>query len=86
MSLKGVQNVAHVLMPSGSETSSSQTPASQWPVHTNKPFYHTTFVHSLLWAGQTSSLLWTSAIRPRSGPGCEPSERRGIGRRVLVYA
>jgi len=38
------------------------------------------------YCGQRSSLLWTSVLRPHSGPVCWHRERRGIGRCVLVYA
>jgi len=40
------------------------------------------FVRSFVFCGQGSSLLWTSALRPYSGPVRLPRERKGIGRCV----
>jgi len=41
-----------------------------------------TFVCSFFLCGQGSSLLWTLALRPYSGPVRLPRERKGIGRCV----
>jgi len=40
------------------------------------------FVRSFVLCGQGSSLLWTQALRPYSGPVRLPRERKGIGRCV----
>jgi len=40
------------------------------------------FVRSFVLCGQKSSLLWTSALRPCSGPVRLPRERTEIGRCV----
>jgi len=37
---------------------------------------------SFVLCGLGSSLLWTPALRPYSGPVCLPRERKGIGRCV----
>ena len=41
------------------------------------------FVRSFILCRQESSLLWTPALRPYSGPVRLPRERKGIGRCVL---
>jgi len=40
------------------------------------------FIPSFVLCGQGSSLFWTPALRPYSGPLCLPRERKGIGRCV----
>jgi len=40
------------------------------------------FVRSFVLCGQGSSLLWTPALRPYSGPVRLPRERKGVGRCV----
>ena len=54
-----------------------QTHRQQHPIHCK----YVSFVRSFF-AGRGSSLLWTPAMRPYSGPVRLPRERKGIGRCV----
>jgi len=46
------------------------------------PYAGTWYTRSFVLCGQGSSLLWTPALRPYSGPVRLPRERKGIGRCV----